>query len=173
MRKIVKPFILLVLFILVYVPSYAVPVANFGKYSSGSSIDIWLLSVLCDSDLSLTLTFGEDVSFILGNTQGNVLWKGNSPDSSSRTMSFNGRVASGNYFFEVTDGSGSGSGGSGSPDDDDFTGLTQSGDNFSGEGQGTETKIDIAVSPVPEPGAIFLFGIGMLMVGATLRSKAS
>ena len=151
----------------------AIPVAKFGKYLSDDNIDIWLLSLLCDSDLSITLTTDDAISFLFHNNTGDdagIVWQG----SGSGSQSFSGRVSSGNYYVKVTKDRSDNS----SPSyvdplgDSPYGSLPFEGDFFTDEGF-TGTQIDVTVSPVPEPAAIFLLGMGLLFIGGTVRKMKS
>ena len=99
MKKWVKLLWVGVVFIFLSGTAQAIPIAKFGKLmTSSQTMDGWLLTLLYDSDLAITLTTDDAVSFILYDVNsGQTLQNSNG----SGSFNFSG-LSSGTYYAQTS-----------------------------------------------------------------------
>lgn len=156
MKNWVKLLLAGILFLFLSGTANALTIAKFGKIlSNDSSIDEWLLTLIYDSDLSITLT-DQNTSFTFYGAPG-----GPTSLSGGQTRSFS-NLSSGTYYASSTT-----NGGSTPPS------IPESDLEDINEPVYRTDGLELTITPVPEPATMFIFGTGLFFLAGLLRKVRS
>ena len=161
MKKWVKLLWVGVVFLFLSGTAQALPIAKFGKLlTSSQTMDGWLLTLLYDSDLAITLTTDDAVSFILYDVDAGQTLQ---DSTGSGSFEFSG-LSSGTYYAQTSLG---GEGVPQNPQNQTFTPLAE--EDLPDVGENTNSTISFSVTPVPEPATILAFGTGLIFFASVIR----